>query len=205
MPSGPQKKQRVLVIEDDPDVLEQLSAILEEDGHDVVRAKSAEEGMDLVDRDGVALVITDLRLPRASGLDVVRGVCERSPDVPVLVVTAHASIDTAVQAMRLGAFHYLQKPLSVDTVLMEVEKAVEHGKILREREALRLRLSSDHGLGRILGRAPVVEELRDTIRKVAKTDSTVLITGETGTGKELVVNALHYESGRASRPVVSEN
>jgi two-component system response regulator HydG len=199
------KASRILVVEDDPVVLEQLSGMLEDEGYGVERAASAEEGLTMVGRDDIDLVVTDLRLPRASGLAVVETVTERSPNVPVLVVTAHASIDTAVQAMRLGAFHYLQKPLSVDTVLMEVEKAVEHGKVLCEREALRQRLSSDHGLGRILGESPVIVELRDTIRRVAKTDSTVLITGETGTGKELVVNALHYESERASRPVVSVN
>ncbi len=199
------KASRILVVEDDPVVLEQLSGMLEDEGYDVERAASAEEGLLVIGRDDIALVVTDLKLPRASGLDVVRAVVERSPNVPVLVVTAHASIDTAVQAMRLGAFHYLEKPVSVNTALMEVEKAVEHGKVLCEREALRHRLSSDHGLGRILGTGPLMEDLRDTIRRVARTDSTVLIGGETGTGKELVVNAIHYESERASRPVISVN
>jgi len=199
------KTPRILVVEDDPEVLEQLSAMLEDEGYDVERASTAEAGLVAIGRDEVSLVVTDLRLPRASGLEVVQAVAERAPNVPVLVMTAHATIDTAVKAMRLGAFHYLEKPLSVETVLMEVEKAVEHGNVLREREALRQRLSSDHGLGRILGGSRVIEKLRDTIRRVAKTDSTVLITGETGTGKELVVNALHYESERASRPVISVN
>jgi DNA-binding NtrC family response regulator len=193
------------VVEDDPEVLEQLAGMLEDEGYEVERASTAEAGLVAVGRSDIGLVVTDLRLPRASGLDVVEAVVKSSPNVPVLVITAHATIDTAVKAMRLGAFHYLEKPLSVDTVLMEVEKAVEHGNVLREREALRQRLSSDNGLGRILGESRVIRELCDTIRRVAKTDSTVLITGETGTGKELVVNALHYESERASRPVISVN
>jgi len=196
---------RILLVEDDPAVLEQLSGMLEDEGYRVVCSASAEEALLVVDREDVGLVVTDLKLPRASGLDIVKTVVERLPNVPVLVMTAHASIASAVRAMRLGAFHYLEKPLSVNTVLMEVEKAVEHGNVLREREALRSRLSADHGLGRILGDSPVIRELRDTIRRVAKTDSTVLITGETGTGKELVVNALHYESDRASRQVISVN
>jgi len=124
---------------------------------------------------------------------------------PVLVITAHASVDTAVEAMRLGAFHYLQKPLSVDAVLVEVEKALEHASVLAERNTLRSTLSKREGLGRILGRSEAIARVRATIGSVAGADSTVLITGETGTGKELVADALHYESPRCGGPLVKVN
>jgi len=199
------KGVRILVVEDDPVVLEQMSGALEDEGYDVARAASAEDGIAGFDSHKPALVITDLRLPGASGLKVVEEARARCPDCPVLVITAHASVDTAVEAMRLGAFHYLQKPLSVDAILIEVEKALEHGLALEERTRLRARLSAEQGLGRILGESRAAKELRELIQNVAKTDSTVLVTGGTGTGKELVANALHYESERASGPLVKVN
>jgi two-component system response regulator HydG len=114
-------------------------------------------------------------------------------------------VDSAVEAMRLGAFHYLQKPLSVDAIMIEVAKAIEHGEVLRERTRLRERLSAEQGLGRMVGASPAMGHLRETILRVASADSTVLVTGETGTGKELVANALHYEGPRAGGPLVKVN
>ncbi len=199
------KGLRILVVEDDPIVLEQMSGALEDEGYEVARSVSAEDGIALLGRYAPALVITDLKLPGASGLELVEEARARRPNCPVLVITAHASVDTAVEAMRLGAFHYLQKPLSVDTILVEVEKALEHGRVLAERARLRERLSAEQGLGRILGESPAAVAMREMILEVAPTDSTVLVTGETGTGKELVANALHYESPRASGPLVKVN
>ncbi|MHC5054897.1 MAG: sigma-54-dependent transcriptional regulator [Planctomycetota bacterium] len=199
------KGRRILVIEDDPDVLEQISGTLEDEGYETIQAISAEQGMARIRRDPADLVVTDLKLPGASGLDVVERSREALPNSPVLVITAHATIDTAVEAMRRGAFHYLQKPLDIDTMMMEVEKALEHGQALAERQALRERLSAEQGLGRILGESPGIAELREIVKRVARADSTVLITGETGTGKELVANALHFESNRATGPLVKLN
>ena len=199
------RRHRILVIEDDSVLLEQLAGSLEDEGYAVIRAESAEEGMKTLEASGIELVITDLKLPAADGLEVVRRTRARLPDCPVLVMTGHASVDTAVQAMRLGAFHYLQKPLSVDELLVEVQKALEHGEILKERQSLRNKLSSEQGLGKIIGVSPGMLAVKKMIQAVAKTDSTVLITGETGTGKELVANALHYEGGRISGPLVKVN
>jgi DNA-binding NtrC family response regulator len=205
MTAASRKVPRILVVEDDKVLLEELSGAIEDEGYTVVRAASAEDGKTQLAEDEYALVITDLRLPGASGLMVVEETRELLPDCPVLVVTAHASVDSAVEAMRLGAFHYLQKPLSVEAILIEVEKALEHGQVLRERTRLRERLSADQGLGRIVGESSVIFRARETIRQVASADSTVLVTGETGTGKELVANSLHYESPRAGGPLVKVN
>jgi two-component system response regulator HydG len=202
---GVVKKTYILLVEDDPNVLKQLSGALEDKGYKTVRAGSAEEGIARFQKHDISLVITDLRLPGADGLELVEQVQGLNSNCPVLVITAHASVDSAVEAMRRGAFHYLEKPLSVKTLFAQVEKALEHAQVLKERDALRDRLSSDHGIGRILGRSKKIEALRKTIRQVAGTDSTVLVAGETGTGKELVVDALHYESGRAAAPLVKVN
>jgi two-component system response regulator HydG len=192
-------------VEDDDVVREQMSGALEDEGYVVVGASTGEDGIDRVAGVSPDLVITDLRLPGKSGLDVIAAAHAWRAECPVLVVTAHASIDTAVEAMRLGAFHYLQKPLSIDAVLVEVERALEHGSVMRERNRLRTTLSSKQGLGRILGSSVAIENVRSTIRNVAGTDSTVLVTGDTGTGKELVANALHYESARCGGPLVKVN
>jgi len=201
----PRKGCRVLVIEDDPDVLEQVAGALEDEGYETLHAISAEQGMTRLRKDPADIVITDLKLPGANGLDVVEHSREMLPNSPVLVITAHATIGSAVEAMRRGAFHYLQKPLDLNTMLIEVEKAHEHGRALAERQAFRERLSAEQGLGRILGESAVMVELREVVRRVARADSTVLITGETGTGKELVANALHFESDRATGPLVKLN
>ncbi|HOX04887.1 MAG TPA: sigma-54 dependent transcriptional regulator [Planctomycetota bacterium] len=196
---------RILVIEDDTDVREQLLATFRDEGYEVTACGTVREGKALLKSTGFALVTTDLRLPDASGLEVVRHIQASCPDCPVLVLTAFASVDSAVEAMRHGAFHYLAKPFSVNGLLVEVERALEHARLLRERSQLRERLSAESGLGRILGGSPAIESVRGLIREVARTSTTVLITGETGTGKELVANALHYESPRATGPLVKLN
>jgi two-component system response regulator HydG len=151
------------------------------------------------------LVITDLRLPDASGLEIIERVRRDCPQTPVLVITAYAKVDTAVEAMRRGAFHYLPKPFSLESLLVEVDRALEHGRALRESRDLRRQLSAERGLGRILGRSRPIAALREMIAEVARSNVTVLITGETGTGKELVANAVHFESPRAGGPLVKVN
>jgi DNA-binding NtrC family response regulator len=198
-------KTKILIVEDDAVVLGQLLGALEDEGYVVEGVSTAEEGIARLEKMRPALVMTDLRLPGASGLTVVESVRTWSADCPVLVLTAHASVDTAVEAMRLGAFHYLQKPLSVDALLVEVQKAIEHALVLEERTKLRDTLDREHGLGRIIGQSARAAQLRALIKTVASTDSTVLVTGETGTGKELVADALHYGSPRASGPLVKVN
>jgi two-component system, NtrC family, response regulator HydG len=196
---------RILVVEDDATVSSQLSGGLEDEGHQVRTAGSVKQALAVLEAGEFDLVITDLRLPDASGLDVIARVRRDCPETPVLVITAYAKVDTAVEAMRRGAFHYLPKPFSLESLLAEVDKALEHGRALRERQALRERLSAEQGLGQILGEGPAIAALRRMITEVARSDATVLITGETGTGKELVANAVHYESPRAGGPLVKVN
>jgi two-component system, NtrC family, response regulator HydG len=204
VPNGPSARP-VLIIEDDTAVRAQLAGVFEDEGCRTVACGSAREGLGKLQGGGYALLITDLHLPDASGLEVVERAKATQPDCPVLVITAFASVDSAVEAMRRGAFHYLAKPFSVETLLAEAEKAFEHGRLLQERRRLRECLSAEQGLGRLLGRSPAMVKLREVIADVAKADTTVLVTGETGTGKELVANAIHYASPRAGGPLVKVN
>jgi two-component system response regulator HydG len=195
----------VLIVEDDAVLLDELAGVLEDEGHVVLRAGSAKEVDEQVSGQVPALAITDLELPDASGMDIVKKLRETLPECPILVMTATKSVSTAVAAMRLGAFHYLQKPVPLDALVAEVDAALEHGKVLRERARLKSALSAERGAGRIIGESPPIVALRALILDVAPTDSTCLITGETGTGKELVADALHFESERADGPLVKVN
>jgi two-component system response regulator HydG len=195
----------VLLVEDDAAVGKQMAEIFEEEGFEVVLCSSARQSYGHLEKTDFAVVVTDLRLPDASGLEVIDRVKSRQPQCPILVMTAYATVDTAVEAMRRGAFHYLAKPFTPERLLAEVEKALEHGRLLREACGLRERLSAEQGLGRILGESQAIVEMRRMISEVAKADSTVLVTGETGTGKELVANAVHYESDRAAHPLIKVN
>jgi len=203
--SASDRRFTVLIVEDDAILLDELAGVLEDEGHVVLRAGSANEVDERVTGQTPALAIADLELPDASGMDIVKRLKGSLPDCPILVMTATKSVKTAVAAMRLGAFHYLQKPVPLDALVAEVEKALEHGKVLRERARLRTALSAERGVGRIIGESASIAALRELIRNVAPTDSTCLITGETGTGKELVADALHFESERAGGPLVKVN
>jgi two-component system response regulator HydG len=197
--------KHILLVEDDPDVRRQMAGLLGDEGYRTIEAESAEAAFDRLNEETFTVVITDLRLPGAGGLEIVKRVRAGRPETPVLVVTAHASVSTAVEAMRLGAFHYLQKPVSAEALLANLDKAIEHARALRDRAALRARLSEERGLGALLGESPAVLKMKEMIRSVAQTDSTVLISGETGTGKEIVADALHFESPRAAGPLIKVN
>ncbi len=197
----------ILVIEDDSGVREQLAATFKIDNYEVELCASGREGCDRLDAGETAfdLVVTDLRLPDVSGMEIVDRVTAAQPDCPVLVMTAYASVDSAVEAMRRGAFHYLAKPFTADALLAEVERAMEHGRLRKERRLLRVRLSREQGLGRILGESQPIAAMCESISAVAAAQTTVLVSGETGTGKELVANAIHYESARAAGELVKVN
>jgi two-component system response regulator HydG len=195
----------ILVVEDDADLREQLRGAFDDEGYRTVLAGSFQEGVAKVHTGDFSMVVTDLQFPDGNGLDLIRQINQEHLELPVLVITAYASVDNAVEAMRRGAFHYLAKPFSVEALLAECEKALEYSRVLKERRRLRDRLSAERGLGRIVGSSKQMAALRQLIAEVAAADAAVLITGETGTGKELVANALHYESDRAGGPLITVN
>ncbi len=196
----------VIVVADDEQVQrETVASVLREWGHTVHEADGGQKVLQLVADHAVDLVITDLRMPDLSGLDVVRRVKELQPDVEVVVVTAYGSVEGAVDAMRAGAADFLTKPVDLDHLELLVRRLLSHRDLVRENRALRRRLQESHREFRLLGDAPALREVLARAARAAETDATVLIQGESGTGKELLARTIHDLSGRAAGPFVAVN
>ncbi|HKA87550.1 MAG TPA: sigma-54 dependent transcriptional regulator [Haliangiales bacterium] len=196
---------RILVADDEPNLRRVLSAILAREGYEVVQATDGEEALALLDPTTSA-VITDLRMPRRDGMDVLRQVVTDHPDVPVIIITAHGSVDSAVEAVKLGAFDYIEKPFEQEEIRRVVAKAVKQSEAQRKApRTLDMRDETARGRFGIVGESPTMRKIFDIIEKVADTPSTVLITGESGTGKELVAKALHQLSARKGGPFIKIN
>ncbi|HVZ73895.1 MAG TPA: sigma-54 dependent transcriptional regulator [Polyangia bacterium] len=206
---------RILIIDDNETMREGLGATVRRMGHEAALASSGAEGLAAFKAKGADFVITDLKMEGTGGLDVVKGVRERDPDCPIMIVTAFGTVETAVEAMRLGAFDFLQKPFAPEVVRLKVERALELGREKRAREraeadaaALRADAAApykfDKGLG-LVGETPVMRAVFQTIEKVAPTDASVYVHGESGTGKELVARAIHARSKRVEGPFVKVN
>jgi two-component system response regulator AtoC len=191
---------KVLLVDDEPGVLYTLQEVLTEHGDEVVTATSGAEALTRLE--GVEAVVTDLVMPGMDGLELLRAIRERDAALPVIVLTAQGSERAAVSAMKAGAHDYLRKPFDVDEVGLAIERAVEAWRLRGQHR----RLEAEHALGRpIIGDSPALRRVLDTAMRLAGRDVTVLVRGETGTGKELVASLLHYRSPRASGPLVRFN
>src|SRR5437867_1128530 len=182
-----------------------LSIMLKRAGYGVSAASDGEEAIAHIDKELFDLVITDLKMPKAGGLDVLRAVKESSPESVVLIITAFASADSAVEAMKLGAYDYLSKPFHVDEVQLIVRNALEKRRLSTENTLLKREIASQSSLASIIGQSEPMQKVLEVICKVADSKSNVLIGGESGTGKELVARAIHYNSARSRFPFVTVN
>src|SRR3982751_551949 len=193
----------ILVVDDEPLIRWSLVERLRTDGYDVVEAPTGKEALQRVAA-GVDLVLLDYKLPDIDGVTVLRTIKEHDPDIIVILLTAYATVDTAVEAMKIGAYHFANKPFNLDDISAMVERALETTRLRREVRMLRASQAQPFAPERIVGESPAMGELRDLLRKVAGSPaSTVLLTGESGTGKDLAAKILHYNSDRANRPFVN--
>ncbi len=195
----------VLVIDDEEVLQDILTSLLQREGHTTFSAPSGEEGLALLGREEIDLVVLDLMLPGMSGLEVLRRIRDADPDQVVVVITAYSSIEGAIDAMRQGAFHYIPKPFKNDEVLLTVRKGLEQRRLAAENRALREQLRERFGFDRIIGKSKPMQQVFDLIRLAAPSKSNILILGESGTGKELVAKAIHHHSRRAGGPFVTVN
>ena len=197
---------RVLIVDDEQSMRELLGIMLRQVGYDVTQADGGEAAIQtLKTSDTFDLVITDLRMRKADGLAVLKAAKEHSPHTVVLVVTAFASTETAVEAMKLGAYDYVTKPFKLDELKLTIANALERKRLQDENRELKRQLRTERGFDSFVGKSRRMLEVFETIRKTADSGSTVMITGESGTGKELVARAVHQESSRRNAPFVSVN
>ena len=195
----------ILIVEDEVNIRAALGTILEKMGHRVRSAATGEEALALLDESGCDLVITDLKMPGMDGMELLRRIRQAWPPTEVVVMTAYGSIETAVEAMRLGAYDYLTKPLDRDRLPVVIEKALERHFLAIENQRLRDRLETRTRFEQMIGESEPMQNIYNLVGMVASSDVTVLLTGESGTGKELVARAIHHKSLRAGGPFVSLN
>ncbi len=199
------RRRKILVIDDDESLRRVLEYNLAQEGYAVLMASSGEQGLELLNREGADLVITDVRMAGMDGLQVMEAVRAQDPNIQVIILTAFGTIETAVEAMKAGAFHYITKPFNRDELKLTIRKALQLRDLERENVALRQSLQSRGSLQSIAADSPRMRQIVEMVQRVAPTETTVLILGESGTGKELIARAIHANSPRAEGPFVAIN
>jgi DNA-binding NtrC family response regulator len=197
--------ERILVVEDEEGMREFLRILLSKERYAVVTCESGEQALDKFKEENFQVVITDIKMPGMNGMEVLTAIRDIDPFVPVIVMTGHASMETAIESVNKGAFAYLLKESRNEEIKQMVRQAVEMRKLRRENKFLRQELRRNHTDRPIIGKSDKIRQVFSLVDKVAETDSTILISGESGTGKELVAREIHYKSGRSQGPFVSIN
>jgi two-component system response regulator PilR (NtrC family) len=196
---------RILVVDDERSMRELLAIVLRREGYDVRLAENGRSAIELIEREPIELVISDIRMPDVSGVEVLAAAQRVNPEVIGIMITAYASTETAVEALRLGAYDYVTKPFNVEELRLKIRKAFERRRLQQENALLRRALQTTHQFSNIIGRSPAMQAVFQLIETIAPTISTVLVTGESGTGKELVARAIHFNSPRRDHPFVAVN
>lgn len=195
-------KFRILVIDDEKNIREGLQMALEDDGYEVLTAADGTAGLQKALSDVVDLIITDLRMPGIGGQELLRRVTSETPGVPVIVLTGHGTVETAVEAMRMGAYDFLTKPLDLDRLSLLVKRALQNRELVLRHRELEEQLQSNKTFEHIIGKSAAMEHVFEMIRKVAPSRASVLITGESGVGKELIASAIHNLSPRKDKSYI---
>jgi len=198
-------KTKLLVVDDDSSHRAMLEAVLGEEGYAVTSAAGGDEALAVLEEESCALVLLDIRMAGKGGLEVLEEIRQRLPELPVVMMTAYASVETAVEALKVGARDYLSKPLDAAELKLTLARVLEHSRLENENRELRVRLKEEFSFGRLVGASAAMANVIETLRRVAPTEATLLILGESGTGKELVANAVHENSPRGRSPFVAVN
>ena len=196
---------RILVVDDEQIIRESISFILRKEGFAVSEAANGKQAYDKLVAEPFDLILTDLEMPEMKGIELLDRAIQLNPHSLVVIITAYGSLDTAIAALRKGASDYILKPLEFDELLVKIRRLLETRKLAFENQILRRQLSREYDFAKIVGKSPEMQNVFDIIQKVSGTDSTVLVTGKSGTGKELVARAIHYNSRRAERPFIAVN
>lgn len=196
------ERPRILIVDDEPLMRISIGDALKDEAYTVVDTGLGIEGIDIVREGNVDVVITDLRLPDTDGIDVLKQCKRYSPETMVILITAHGSVGTAVEAMRHGAYDYITKPFSMDELLLMIERVLRLKALEEENRMLKSQMEVRYNFNGILSRSKPMAEVLENVKILSQTDSTVLILGESGTGKELIANAIHYNSPRKEKPFV---
>jgi len=197
--------ESILIVDDEKNYLIVLKELLSEENYEVVTAENAPQALEIFKESDFDLVLTDMKMPNMDGIELLENIRAVNSEIPVIVMTAYATVEKAVKAMKKGAFDYVTKPFQNEELKITVRKAIDLYKLKRENLNLRHEVSRKYQFGNIIGKSPAMLKLYEMIEKVADTKATVLITGETGTGKELVAKAVHYNSPRKNNAFVSVN
>lgn len=195
----------VLIADDDASFRRVLEYQLKQAGYDVLKAEDGRKALEIFSQHRCHAVLTDLDMPGISGNELLKEIKRQSPDTPVIIITAYGTIDSAVEAMRAGAFHYVTKPINRDAVLHTLEQALKFSGLIEENRNLRQAISSSFRFEGIVGGSKAMQRVIDQATQLARVDTTVLITGESGTGKEILAKSIHYNSPRSGKPFVVIN
>ncbi len=204
-PATARQQPKILVVDDERSMRELLGIVLRREGYEVVLAENGRSAIEVLEREPIDLLISDIKMPDMSGVEVLRAAKQADQDVLAIMVTAFASTETAVEAMRLGACDYLSKPFDVDLLKMKVREKIENRQLRQENVLLKRTLGLSHQFSNIIGRSQAMLDVFKMIETVARTNSTILLTGESGTGKGLVAQAVHFHSLRREKPMVALN
>jgi Nif-specific regulatory protein len=198
-------REKILLIDDSADMLTHLSEYLKNEGYDVEASTEGEKALSMIERKSYDIILTDLMMPNPDGMEVLKYVTQHSRESICIILTGYGTIKNAVEAVKLGAFDYLTKPVKMDEILITLRRALEFRDLKRENQNLKNQLKKKYKFENIIGDSDKMHQIFETIEKVADTDSTILILGESGTGKELIAKAIHYNSYRREGPFIPVN
>jgi DNA-binding NtrC family response regulator len=192
-------KEKIFIIDDEKDMLESCSRILERNNYECITTDNPSDAIAIAASEHPALVLTDLKMPKKDGIEILREMKNFDPSMMVIVFTAYSTVPSAVQAMKEGAFDFIPKPFSADQLLLSVERALNNRQLEQENKNLRTQIESTYGLDNIIGNSPAINKVFDFIKKISKTEANILIYGESGTGKELSARSIHINSNRRDK------